>query len=50
MVVKAIEMIREIREKQYEKIKNLSVEEKIKYFKEKAEKLKEEMKKFQKVK
>ena len=39
MVVKAIEMVRKIRDKHYEETKELSVEEQIKFVKDKARKL-----------
>lgn len=39
MAIKAIEMIRKIRDKHYEKTKDLSVEEQIKFIKDKAKKL-----------
>jgi hypothetical protein len=39
MVVKAIEMVRKIRDKHYEKTRELSVEEQIKFVKDKARKL-----------
>jgi len=39
MAVKAIEMVRKIRDKHYEETKELSVEEQIKFVKDKARKL-----------
>ena len=39
MAVKAIEMVRKIRDKQYEETKNLSVEEQIKFVRDKANRL-----------
>lgn len=39
MAVKAIEMVRKIRNKHYEETKNLSVEEQIKFVREKAKRL-----------
>ena len=39
MAVKAIEMVRKIRDKHYEETKDLSVEEQIKFVREKAERL-----------
>ena len=39
MAVKAIEMVRKIRDKHYEETKNLSVEEQIKFVKDKASRL-----------
>jgi hypothetical protein len=39
MAVKAIEMVRKIRDKHYEKTRELSVEEQIKFVKDKARKL-----------
>jgi deoxyadenosine/deoxycytidine kinase len=39
MAVKTIEMVRKIRDKHYEETKNLSVEEQIKFIREKAKKL-----------
>jgi len=40
MAVKAIEMVRKIRDKHYEETKDLSVEEQIKFVKDKARELK----------
>jgi hypothetical protein len=39
MAVKAIELVRKIRDKHYEETKKLSVEEQIKFVKDKARKL-----------
>jgi hypothetical protein len=39
MAVKAVEMVRKIRDKHYEETKDLSVEEQIKFVKEKARRL-----------
>jgi hypothetical protein len=39
MEVKAIEMVRKIRDKHYEETKNLSVEEQIKFVRDKAKRL-----------
>jgi hypothetical protein len=39
MAIKAIEMIRKIRDKHYEETKELSVEEQIKFVKDKARRL-----------
>jgi len=39
MTVKAVEMVRKIRDQQYEKTKGLSVAEQIKYVKSKSDKL-----------
>lgn len=39
MAVRAIEIVRKIRDKHYEETKDLSVEEQIKYFREKAKRL-----------
>jgi len=39
MSVKAVDMVRKIRDKQYEDTKNLSVEEQILYVREKSEEL-----------
>ena len=44
MVVKAIEMVRKIRDKHYEETKALSVKEQIKFIKQKAEKLQKMLK------
>jgi len=47
MAVKAVEMIRKIRDKHYEETKGLSAEEQIKAVKKKSAKLQEGLKKFQ---
>lgn len=39
MAVRAIEMVRKIRDKHYEETKNLSVEEQIKFIRKKAKRL-----------
>jgi hypothetical protein len=39
MAVKAVEMVRKIRDKQYEETKNLSAEEQIKFVRDKANRL-----------
>ena len=39
MAIKAIEMVRKIRDKHYEETKDLSVEEQIKFVRDKANKL-----------
>lgn len=36
MAVKAVEMVRKIRDRHYEKTKNLSIEEQVKFIKEKS--------------
>jgi len=43
MAVKAIEMVRKIRDKHYEETKNLSVEEQIKFVRDKAKRLQERL-------
>ncbi|MBS3918239.1 MAG: hypothetical protein KG012_05070 [Deltaproteobacteria bacterium] len=43
MAVKAIEMVRKIRDKHYEETKNLSVEEQIKFVRDKAKRLQEKL-------
>ena len=43
MSVKAIEMVRKIRDKHYEETKNLSPKEQIRYVKEKSKRLSEEL-------
>lgn len=43
MAVKAIEMVRKIRDKHYEETKNLSVEEQIKFVRGKAKRLQERL-------
>ncbi len=45
MAVKAVEMVRKIRDKQYEETKGLSVDEQIEFVKRKSEVLKKELKK-----
>jgi prefoldin subunit 5 len=47
MVVKAVEMVRKIRDKQYEATRGLSVDEQIEFIKKKSEDLKKELKKVQ---
>ncbi|MEW6686120.1 MAG: hypothetical protein AB1393_07945 [Candidatus Edwardsbacteria bacterium] len=44
MAVKAVEMVRKIRDSHYEETKRLSVDEQIKFVKKKAEKLQKELK------
>lgn len=44
MVVKAVEMVRKIRDKHYEETKGLSEEEQIKFFKKKSEELQKRLK------
>lgn len=44
MVVKAVEMVRKIRDKHYEETKGLSEEEQIKFFKEKSKELQKRLK------
>jgi hypothetical protein len=39
MTIKAVEMVRKIRDQHYEQTKNLSVEEQIKFIREKSNKL-----------
>jgi hypothetical protein len=39
MVVKAVEMVRKIRDRQYEKTKDLTIEEQIRYIKERSMRL-----------
>lgn len=43
MEVKAIEMVRKIRDKHFEETKNLSVEEQIKFVRDKAKRLQERL-------
>jgi hypothetical protein len=43
MEVKAIEMVRKIRDKHFEETKNLSVEEQIKFIRDKAKRLQERL-------
>jgi len=45
MAVKAVEMVRKIRDKHYEDTRGLSVAEEIQYIKAKSKKLKEQLKK-----
>lgn len=47
MAVKAVEMVRKIRDKHYEDTKSLSVAEQIQFVKKKSKKLKERLKKRQ---
>ena len=47
MAVKAVEMVRKIRDKHYENTKGLSVAEQIQFIKEKSKDLKEQLKKRQ---
>lgn len=44
MAVKAVEMVRKIRDKHYEEIKNLSVEDQIKFIKQKSKELQKRLK------
>jgi len=44
MVVKAVEMVRKIRNKHYEETKNLSIKEQVRFIKQKAEKLQKKFK------
>lgn len=44
MVVKAVEMVRKIRDKHYEDTKDLSVIEQIRFIKEKSKKLQQQLK------
>jgi len=44
MGIKAVEMVRRIRDKQYKETKGLSVKEQIRYVREKAEKLQKKIK------
>jgi|GEM_PF-1913615 len=46
MVLKAVEIIRSIRDKHYEQTKKLSINEQIEFFKRKSEELKKELKTF----
>ena len=43
MTIKAVEMVRKIRDQHYEQMKNLSVEEQIKFIREKSNKLQKEL-------
>lgn len=45
MAVKAVEMVRKIRDKHFKNIKGLSLEEQIKFYKKKSEKLQKMLKK-----
>ena len=45
MAVKAVEMVRKIRDKQYKDIKGLSLGEQIKFYKKKSEKLQKTLEK-----
>lgn len=45
MALKAVEMVRKIRDKQYEETKNLSIEEQISYIKKKATEFQKRVKK-----
>lgn len=47
MAVKAVEMVRKIRNKQYEETKGLSVAEQIEFVKKKSEELKKKLEKVQ---
>lgn len=47
MTVKAVEMVRKIRNQHYEKTKGLAVEDQIKFIKTKAEKLQKKLKRSQ---
>jgi len=49
MTVKAVEMVRKIRDKHYDETKGLSVEEQIKAVKKKSEKLQKELKQYQRL-
>lgn len=44
MAIKAVEMVRKIRDRYYEETKGLSVEEQIKFIKNKSEELQKELK------
>jgi len=44
MVVKAVEMVREIRDRHYEETRNLPFEKQIEYIKKKSQKLQNEIK------
>jgi len=44
MTVKAVEMVRKIRDKHHEEIKNLSVEDQIEFIKQKSEELQKRLK------
>ena len=47
MVVKAVEMVRKIRDKHYEDMKGLSLSEQIKFIKEKSKRLRKGLKRRQ---
>ncbi len=47
MPVKAVEMVRKIRDKHYEETKGLSFSEQIKFIKEKSKKLRKGLKRYQ---
>ncbi len=47
MAVKAVEMVRKIRNKHYENTKRLSLSEQIKFIKDKSKKLRKELKRYQ---
>jgi len=47
MTVKAVEMVRKIRDKQHEETRELSVNEQIEFIKKKSKDLKKELKKVQ---
>ncbi|MBI5199029.1 MAG: hypothetical protein HZA09_03330 [Nitrospirae bacterium] len=47
MAVKVVEVVRKIRDKQYEETKGLSIDEQIEFVKKKSEELKKELKKVQ---
>jgi len=49
MAIKAVEMVRNIRDRHYEEMKGLTVEEQIKLVKEKSRKLQEKLKSYQKI-
>lgn len=46
MAIKAVEMVRQIRNKHYDDTKGLAVKDQIKSIKEKSERLKKELKKY----
>jgi len=45
MAIKAVEMVRKIRDQHYEQTKNLSIEEQIKYIRNKSKELQKKLKK-----
>jgi TnpA family transposase len=47
MAIKAVEMVRKIRNKHYEDIKSLSMTNQIRFYKQKSEKLQKILKKFE---